>query len=371
MASSRVFIVASQPLFAQGVQSLLSGQPGIQVVGVATVGPDVFVQLQDIAPDVVIIDTTGEGQGRLVAQVLDVLPDAKVVGLTLDDNRIHIYYQQMKQGRAVEDLLDAVCGPSGWRGRDPEALRLFVLFQEHYGQRILDNIRASAPDTWTVNAWRAPSALTPVTDDLSKFLPLELPSADLVVYLGESTNVAQFLPNIVERVGARAVIAPVDNVTWLPDVLVRQLRTRLRESRVAIVFPKPFCSLTEQSYNTGRRKASYDDPWIAEFARIYGRPAFRVNCEGDQVSNVEVVRDSPCGCARVVAQQLAGVDVWEAVERAGDAHHYYPCLATMGVDPVLGKPLAQAAEELMRQAVEVELRDCLARAPQGMLGAGS
>jgi hypothetical protein len=206
-------------------------------------------------------------------------------------------------------------------------------------------------------------------DDLSKFLPLELPSADLVLYLGESTSVARFLPDVVERVGARAVIAPVDNVTWLPDGLVRQLRSRLGESRVTIVFPKPFCSLTERSYSVGRREVTFDNPWIAEFARVFGEPAFRVGCEGDRISSVEILRDSPCGCARAVAEQLVGVDVRSAVERAGDGHHFYPCLATMGVDPVLGKPLAQAAEELMRQAVEVEVRDCLARAPQGMLDA--
>ena len=36
MNSIRVFIFASQRLFAQGVQSLISGRPGIEVVGVAT-----------------------------------------------------------------------------------------------------------------------------------------------------------------------------------------------------------------------------------------------------------------------------------------------------------------------------------------------
>ena len=55
MNSSRVFILTSQSLFAQGVQSLLSGQPGIQVVGVATISPAVFAQVQAAAPDVVII----------------------------------------------------------------------------------------------------------------------------------------------------------------------------------------------------------------------------------------------------------------------------------------------------------------------------
>jgi hypothetical protein len=370
MNSSRVFILASQPLFAQGVQSLLSGQPGIQVVGVAIVGPDTFVRVQATAPDVVIIEATGEEQGRLIAQVLDSIPGAKVIGLSLEDNRIHIYYQQLKQGRRVEDLLEAIWEPLAWRGHSPEALRLFVLFQEHYGQRILENIRHFAPKAWTVEAWRASSALPPVVDDPLKFLPMHLPAADLVLSLGESASVAQFLPSVVERVGARAVIAPVDNVTWLPDGLVRQLRARLGELGITAAFPKPFCSLTEQSYNVRQREVSFEDPWIGEFARHFGQPAFRIECDGQRIAEVEVVRDAACGCARAVARQLVGVDAREAVAQAGLFHHYYPCLATMGVDPGLGEPLAQASAGFMRQAVESELAMRLSRTGHPVPGGG-
>jgi hypothetical protein len=355
MNSSRVFILTSQPLFAQGVQSLLSGQPGIHVVGVATVGPDTFAQVQAAAPDVVIIEATGEEQGRLVAQVLESIPAAKVIGLSLEDNRIHIYYQQMKQGRRVEDLLEAIWGPSDWRGRGPEALRLFVLFQEHYGQRILENIRRFAPEAWAVEAWRAPSALPLMVDDPLKFLPMHLPAADLVLSLGESPSVAQFVPTVIERTGARAVIAPVDNVAWLPGGLVRQLSVRLRELGVSAVFPKPFCSLTERSCNVRQREVSFADPWIGEFARTFGRPVFRIECDGERVAQVEVERDAPCGCARAVASELAGVDVREAVVQAGRFHHFYPCLATMGVDPGLGESLVQASGDLIQEAVEIEL----------------
>ncbi|MDY6876837.1 MAG: DUF166 family protein, partial [Chloroflexota bacterium] len=255
MHPTRVFILTSQPLFAQGVQSLLSGQPGIKVVGVATVGPDAFAQVQATEPDVVIIEAGGEEQSRLVAHVLEYIPSARVVGLTLEDNRIHTYYQQMKHGRRVEDLLEAIRGPGDLFSRSPEMLRLFVLFQGHYGQRILENIRSFAPETWTVEDWRVSSDLPLVIDDpvvfssISRFLPVHLPAADMVLSLGESTSAARLLPGVVECTGARAVIAPVDNVAWLPDGLAHQLRGCLMEMGVTAVFPKPFCSLTEQSYN--------------------------------------------------------------------------------------------------------------------------
>jgi hypothetical protein len=366
MHSTRVFILASRPLFAQGVQSLLSGQPGIDVVGVATAGmetrptdPDVLAQAQAAFPDVVIIEAKGEEQGRLVTKVLECIPRAKVVGLTLEDNRIHTYYQHMIQGRRVEDLLEVIREPVDRYGRSPEALRLFILFQGHYGQRILDNVRRFGPETWTVDAWRAPSSLPPVVDDPLSFLPLHLPIADLVLSLGESPSAAQLLPSVVERVGARAVVAPVDNVAWLPDGLVRQLRNWLVEMGVAAVFPKPFCSLTEGTYNVRQHEVSFEDPWISEFAQHFGRPVFQIECEGRRIAKTGVKRDTACGSARDVARQLVGVDVREAVVQSGLFHHHYPCLATMRVDPGLGEPLIQAAGDFMRRAVEVEIAPCL------------
>ncbi|MEA3341531.1 MAG: DUF166 family protein [Chloroflexota bacterium] len=355
MNISRVFILASQPLFAEGVQSLLSDQPGIEVVGVATAAPDVFAQVQATIPDVVIIEARGEAQSHLVAQVLKSIPDAKVVGLSLEDNRIHTYYQQSKQGQRVEDLLETIREPVSLQGRSPKTLRLFVLYQDHYGQRILENVQQHAPEAWTVTAWRAPSNLPLVVDDPLSFLPTHLPAADLVLSLGENSGAAQLLPSIVERTGARALIAPVDNVIWLPDGLIRQLRVWMAAIGVAAVFPKPFCSLTETCYNVRRQEVSFEDSWIGEFAHYFGRPVLKIARDGEKIAQVEVERDTPCGNARSIARQLIGMDAREAVIQAGLFHHHYPCRATMRVDPGLDEPLIQAAGNFMRRAVEVEI----------------
>jgi len=341
------------------VQSLISERPGIQVVGVATLSPGVFAQVQTTAPDVVIIEAQGQALGRLVAQVLDSIPDAKVIGLSLEDNRIHIYYQQMKHGRRVEDLLEAIWEPADPRGRSLKGLRLFVLFHEHYGQRILENVRRFAPETWTVEAWRAPSALPWAEDVPLRFLPLHLPSADLLLSLGESPSVVQFLPTVVERTGARAVIAPVDNAAWLPDGMIRQLTVQLKELGVTAAFPKPFCSLNESSYNMHGREVAFEDPWIAEFATYFGQPTFQIECEDGRITQVKVKRDAPCGCARAVASQLIGVDSCDAVAQAGTFHDFYPCLATMSADPALGESLVEASCGLMREAVGAEVGRCL------------
>jgi hypothetical protein len=367
MNPTRVFILASQTLFAEGVQSLLSEQPGIEVVGVASCspsngsGPDpnVFKHIQAIDPDVVIVEATGGEKGHLVAQVLECALSAKVIGLTLEDNRIYTYYQEMKQGRSVEDLVEAIHAPTEWDSRRIKDLRLFILYQGHYGQRILDNVRRFAPKTWKVEAWRPPAALPQVVDDPQEFLPLHLPTVDLILSLGENPSTAQLLPGVVERTGAQATVAPIDNADWLPDGLARQLSNQLTMMDVIAVFPKPFCSLIEDSYNVREYEVSFDSPWIAEFTRYFGRPAFQIECDNGTIAKVKVKRDTACGCGRDVARQLVGLDVKDAVIQAGLFQHHYPCLATMRVDPVLGEPLIQVSGNLMRHAVETEIAACL------------
>ena len=378
MNSTRVFILASQTLFAEGVQSLLSEQPSIEVVGVASCNPNhsgspdpkVFKQIHAAKPDVVIVEATvGGDKSKLVAQVLECALSAKVISLTLEDNCIYTYYQEMKQGRSVKDLVDAIRAPAEWDSRRVQELRLFVLYQGHYGQRILDNVRRYAPKTWKVEAWRPPSALPQVVDDPPEFLPLHLPTVDLILSLGKSPSAAQLLPGIVERTGAQNIIAPIDNTDWLPDGLARQLSTQLTMMDTVIVFPKPFCSLTEDSYNVREQAVSFDSPWIAEFARHFGRPVFQIKCDNGRISGAKVRRDAACGCARDVARQLIGVDIQDAIIQTGLFQHHYPCLATMRVDFTLGEPLIQVSGNLMRQAVETEITACLPEEAQALLDA--
>jgi hypothetical protein len=375
MYPTHVFILASRPLFAQGVESLLSNQPGIQVIGVvsfpsgegALVDSDVLAQVQQTAPDVVIIEAGGGGQSLLVAQVLECVPGAKVVALTLEDNRIHTYYQQMKNGRRVEDLLEAIRESVDWHGLSPDVLRLLVLFQGQYGERILENVSQFAPETWKIDAWCVPSDLA-LGAKASSVLSACLPNADLLLSLVESSDAVQLLPSIVEHTNARSAIVPVDNVDWVPNEMIPQLHARLTEMGVTVVFPKPFCSLTEQSYiapNVGPesdadwQEVFFEDPWIGEFARHFGRPAFRIECDNQWIIEIDLERDAACGCARAIADQLAGVNVQQSIAQAGLLHRSYPCLATAGAESDLEKSLFQVAGDFMRKAVEMQVRPCL------------
>jgi hypothetical protein len=237
-------------------------------------------------------------------------------------------------------------------------MRILAIITGEYGQRHVDNIRAHSPSEWHVDEWRAPAVLPPVVDYPEDYLPEEFAPADLILSFGEHRGVAELIPEIARMTGAKSVIAPVDREEWLPRGLARQLRGWLADKGVACVTPKPLCSLTETHYNLRRHRVAYDDPLIAEFARIFGRPEVRVTVDPETrtINGVEVLRDAFCGCVRFVAKGLLGVVVDEAEEKAGLLHHHYPCLAGMGKDVDFNDTLMHVSGNILKEQVGEQVK---------------
>jgi hypothetical protein len=241
---------------------------------------------------------------------------------------------------------------------------VLIVTQGQWGERIADNVDRHCPAGWTVQRWAAPRHLPLVIDDPADFLPPRLPAARLVLALGETAAVAQLIPDIARLAGAAAVIAPIDRNESLPPGLVSQLDRWLAEMGVAAVFPKPFCSLTETTYNVPPILVRYDNAVVREFARHFGRPRLTLSVDPERrVSLALVERDAACGCAEHVAHGLAGQPAAEAEHAAGMLHHHYPCLASMNQDPDYNDTLMHVSGHLLRQAVHAELADYLEPTP--------
>jgi hypothetical protein len=240
-------------------------------------------------------------------------------------------------------------------------MRILVLITGDYGRRHVENMRQHGPADWQIETWTTPTVLPPILDYPEDYLPEALPACDLILSLAEVRGTAEMIPDIAKMTGARAVIAPIDNVAWLPVGLARQLREWLDRMGVPCVTPKPFCSLTETHYNALRHKESYDDPLIREFARVYGMPAFRATVDEQTrvITHIEVTRDACCGCARYVAEKLTGTPVDDALEDGGLHHHHYPCQASMGIDVQYGDTLMHISGNLMKDALKDALGDHL------------
>ena len=248
--------------------------------------------------------------------------------------------------------------------RTDSAFGLCIITQGQWGERIADNIGAQHPHDWQVQRWAAPRALPLVVDDPEDYLPTHLPPADVVLALGETAGVAQLDPDVVRLTGARAVIAPIDRNESLPPGLVRQLAGWLADMGVAAVFPKPFCSLTESTYNLPPIQAHYQDPLISRFARVFGRPRFVASVDNSgRLSTVIVQGDTACGCGQHVAHGLGGCRVADAEQEAGMLHHHFPCLASMNQDADYHDTLMHVSGNLMRAAVRDEIADYLEPVP--------
>ena len=240
-------------------------------------------------------------------------------------------------------------------------MRILVLTQGPYGERIARNLREHAPSGWTIEEIALLKRLPALIDEPDEFLPATVPQADLVLSAGESPGAAQLISEFMKRSGARSVIAPVDNSAWLPLGLANQLKTELAEMGVTAVFPKPFCSLTESSYGFRRSAQPYQDEPIATFARYFGRPKLKikVNPESRLIESVEVERNSACGGVAHAAKGLVGISADEADIKAGLILHHYPCLCSMNqewLDDRLYDTLMHASGYIMNEEVAEQVK---------------
>jgi hypothetical protein len=211
-------------------------------------------------------------------------------------------------------------------------MRILAIISGEYGIRHVNNLIAHAPEGWTIETWKAPAAFPLIMDYPEDFLPKSFPPCDLILSFAENKSVAELIPEIATMTGARGVIVAVDNENWLPRGLARQLIGWLARMNVGCATPKPLCSLTEHDYKiTRREREMYDCAIIAEFAKYFGQPDIRLSVDevSRTVSAATVQRDAMCGCARHVAENLIGLSIDEADERAGLFHHHFPCLASM------------------------------------------
>jgi len=238
-------------------------------------------------------------------------------------------------------------------------MKILAIINSDYGRRHVETIRKYGPAEWTLHVWEAERAYPQVIDYPEDYLPESFPPADLLLQFAEHKALAELLPDVARMTGATAVIAAIDNDAVLPRGLMRQLTGWLERINVALVTPRPLCSLSETHYWLSRReKMAYDNQLIREFAHYFGMPEFKISVDPKTriITSAETRRDAVCGCARYVAEHLVGVQVDDAEEKAGMLHHHYPCLAAMGVVADYADTLMHISGNIMIEAVAEQIK---------------
>jgi two-component system response regulator NreC len=92
MAKIRVFLTDDHTLFRQGIKTLLSAEPDMEVVGEASNGSDAVAKANETRPDVILMDIgmTGLSSFEATRQLRRNRPETKVLFLTMYDDEDYL-----------------------------------------------------------------------------------------------------------------------------------------------------------------------------------------------------------------------------------------------------------------------------------------
>jgi PAS domain S-box-containing protein len=105
--TTRIFLADEYQIVRQGLRALLEKEAGLEVVGEAASGPAVMRQVQDLAPDIVLLDLglPELNAVEVIRQILTASPQVKIIAVSIYDDR-----------RFVVNILKA--GASGYLLKD-------------------------------------------------------------------------------------------------------------------------------------------------------------------------------------------------------------------------------------------------------------
>ncbi len=113
----RALVVDDHAIVLDGLVTLLTAQPDIQVAGTASNGRDALQQVKALSPDVVVLDISMPELDGIEAarQMLDIKPDTHIVILSMHAGAQHVFHALEAGARgyllkesAAKEVIDAV-----------------------------------------------------------------------------------------------------------------------------------------------------------------------------------------------------------------------------------------------------------------------
>ncbi len=220
-------------------------------------------------------------------------------------------------------------------------LKIYILISGKYGSRIVNNLAQMGLASNIVGIHEVPDDLPEFIDNVDKYIPQNLPEANLIISIGLRGDINMIIPEIALKTGAKSIIVPIYDPAQIPPGLQSEIKSELEDT--TIVFPKPFCTLE-----------TVGDKYIDEFAQKFGKPKLEIEAD-TLINSVKVIRGAPCGSTNFVAEKIINLPVGEAEIESGRRYHNYPCLASMSTDTNIGDTLMHIAGYKIKEAVKNEL----------------
>ena len=196
-----------------------------------------------------------------------------------------------------------------------------------------------------------PASLGDFIDDVEPYLPELIPQAEIALAINVHPDILFGLLPRLKEAGVKGIVGGSETPKELPLGLRAQLEEKAASLGMEAAFAKPFCALRPDPAK----------PIIAAFMKKagIGEPIIDVGVqksrEGkDHIVAANVVRSAPCGSTWFVAKRLLGLepDQPDIRERISEAHHAYPCTASMERDTELGDTVLHKGGYIIREAVE-------------------
>jgi DNA-binding NarL/FixJ family response regulator len=107
---TNIFIISRHLLFSHGLESLLCQEPDVKIVGQEADIHQAINRIKQLQPQVVIIyqDDLPSDSTSAVVDILEALPQVKVVGLSVHNNHLHVYKATHCVANKFEDFVEAV-----------------------------------------------------------------------------------------------------------------------------------------------------------------------------------------------------------------------------------------------------------------------
>ena len=109
--TSRVYIVSQTSLFAQGIRSLLGGEPSIEILGVESDPARAIESARSLQPEVIIVEDPAEqGQWERLGPFIRQATAGRIVALNLNHEYVTVYDHHRIAARGPADLVEAIRG---------------------------------------------------------------------------------------------------------------------------------------------------------------------------------------------------------------------------------------------------------------------
>ena len=184
-----------------------------------------------------------------------------------------------------------------------------VVSRGKYGERAIRTIRDKTE--FEVIEVRIPEDLPGFIEDTEPYTKDTDLTSDLVIIFALHPDLTPAFAACAAESGAGAIIVSGRDTSEL-DKTRNQYQVHIHADEIC-------CAL-----------APCGDRVIDEFAGFLGRPMFKISVADGILSDVHVLRGSPCGASWWVASQLVGTPVADAPSKAGLLVQQYPCRAVRG-----------------------------------------